>query len=161
MQGHGLTGLPVAHATFEDYEPQGPYNGIWACSSLMHVPLAQLPTIIGKYAAALGPGGAFYLSFKYGTFEGIRHGRWFNDMDEESLRVLVAHVEGLKLDEIEVTSESVPTGLVKHGPTHGANLNRMFAVIPDEIKNSLLRAWTIGAQPGSLRVQRMMERLFR
>lgn len=103
-----LTGLPVAHATFEDYEPQGPYDDIWVCSSLPHVPSAQLPTIIGKYAAALRPGGTFYLSFKYGTFEGMRHGRWFNDMDEESLRAPVAHVEGLKLNEIEVTSDVRP-----------------------------------------------------
>lgn len=29
----GLTGLSVAHAMFEDYEPQGPCEGIWACSS--------------------------------------------------------------------------------------------------------------------------------
>ena len=35
-----LTGLPAAHATFENYEPQGPYDGIWVCSSLLHVPSA-------------------------------------------------------------------------------------------------------------------------
>lgn len=74
---HALTSLPVAHATFENYEPQGPYDGIWACSSLLHVPSAKLPAIIGKYAGALKSGGTFYLSFKYGTFEGMRHGRWF------------------------------------------------------------------------------------
>ncbi len=105
---HALTSLPVAHATFEDYEPQGPYDGIWACSSLLHVPSAKLPAIIGKYAGALKSGGTFYLSFKYGTFEGMRHGRWFTDMDEELLRSLVAHVEGLRLNEIEVTADVRP-----------------------------------------------------
>lgn len=105
---HALTGLPVTHATFEDYEPQGPYNGIWACSSLLHVPAAKLPALLEKYAAALVPGGAFYLSFKCGTFEGMRHGRWFTDMDEELLRSLVAHAEGLRLNEIEVTPDVRP-----------------------------------------------------
>lgn len=105
---HSLTGLPVEHATFEDYEPRGPYDGIWACSSLLHVPSAHMPELLEKYAAALRPGGILYLSFKYGAFEGMRHGRWFTDMDEESLRALFAHVEGLELSEVEVTSDVRP-----------------------------------------------------
>lgn len=100
-----LTNLPVEHATFEDYESQGPYDGIWACSSLLHVPSAQLPGLLEKYVAALRSGGAFYLSFKYDTSEGMRHDRWFTDMNEESLQALIAHVGGLRLNEIEATSD--------------------------------------------------------
>ena len=52
-----LTGLPVVHALFADYEPEGLYDGIWACSSLLHVPVAELADVIAKYARALVPGG--------------------------------------------------------------------------------------------------------
>ena len=104
----GLTGLPVAHATFSDHEPQGPYDGIWACSSLLHVPAEELPAIISKYARALKPGGTFYLSFKLGAHDGMRGGRWFTDLDEPALRALIAEVPGLRVDRVDVTSDVRP-----------------------------------------------------
>lgn len=104
----GLTGLPVAHATFSDYEPKGPYDGIWACSSLLHVPAAQLADVIAKYARALAPGGTFYLSFKLGAHGGMRGGRWFTDLDEPALRALIAEVPRLRVDRIEITGDARP-----------------------------------------------------
>ena len=53
-----LTGLPVAHALFEDFEPQGPYDGIWACSSLLHVPASKLASVIAKYVEGMPPNGS-------------------------------------------------------------------------------------------------------
>ena len=103
-----LTGLPVAHAFFADYEPAGVYDGVWACSSLLHVPAAELPVIISKYAAALKPGGVFYLSFKLGDHDGMRNGRWFTDMTEGSFRSLIGGVDGLTIDRIDVTSDVRP-----------------------------------------------------
>lgn len=93
-----LTRLPVTHATFSDYKPQGPYDGIWACSSLLHVPASELPAVISKYARVLKPGGTFYLSFKLGAHDGMRGGRWFTDLDEPALRALIAEVPGLRID---------------------------------------------------------------
>lgn len=104
----GLTGLPVAHATFSDYEPQGPYDGIWACSSLLHAPAAELAGVIAKYARALAPGGTFYLSFKLGSHNGMRGGRWFTDLEEPALRALIAEVPGLRVDRVDVTSDVRP-----------------------------------------------------
>ena len=103
-----LTGLRVEHATFADFEPRGAYDGIWACSSLLHVPAAELPDIVAKYAAALKPGGRFYLSFKIGDHDGMRNGRWFTDMTEQSFRRLVDSVEGLTIDRIGITSDVRP-----------------------------------------------------
>lgn len=96
-----LTGLRVAHTTFADFEPKGEYDGIWACSSLLHVPAAELPAIVSKYAAALKPGGRFYLSFKIGEHDGMRNGRWFTDMTEQSFRRLIDDVKDLTVDRID------------------------------------------------------------
>ena len=103
-----LTGLRAEHATFADFEPKGGYDGIWACSSLLHVPAAELPAIVAKYAAALKPGGRFYLSFKIGDHDGMRNGRWFTDMTEQSFRRLIDGVEDLTVDRIDVTSDVRP-----------------------------------------------------
>ena len=103
-----LTGLAVIHATFSDYEPKGPYDGIWACSSLLHVPAAQLAGVISKYARALAPDGTFYLSFKLGAHDGMRGGRWFTDLDEPALRALIAEVPGLRVDRVDVTADARP-----------------------------------------------------
>ena len=103
-----LTGLPVAHALFSDYEPKGPYDGIWACSSLLHVPASGLADIISKYARALAPRGTFYLSFKLGAHNGMRNGRWFTDLDEPALRAFIAEVPGLRVDRVDVTSDVRP-----------------------------------------------------
>lgn len=104
-----LTGLPVAHATFVAYEPKGEYDGIWACSSLLHVPKGDLSVVIGKYARALKLGGVFYLSFKLGSHNGMRNGRWFTDLDEPSFRSLIAQVSALKVSQIEITADVRPS----------------------------------------------------
>ncbi len=103
-----LTGLPVAHALFCDYEPQGPYDGIWACSSLLHVPARELPATVSKYAEALRPGGVFYLSFKLGDHDAMRNGRWFTDLDADAMRALVGRVPALQLERLEITSDVRP-----------------------------------------------------
>lgn len=103
-----LTGHKVEHATFADFEPKGGYDGIWACSSLLHVPVAELPSIVAKYAAALKPDGTFYISFKLGAHNGMRNGRWFTDLDEPAFCNLVAEVPELRIDRIDVTSDVRP-----------------------------------------------------
>ena len=103
-----LTGMKVEHATFADFEPKRVYDGIWACSSLLHVPAAELPAIVAKYAAALKPGGRVYLSFKLGDHDGMRNGRWFTDMTEQSFRRLIDDVEDLTVDRVDVTSDVRP-----------------------------------------------------
>ena len=108
MAASELTGLSVVHALFADYEPEGLYDGIWACSSLLHVPVAELADVIAKYARALVPGGIFYLSFKLGNHDGMRNGRWFTDLDESAFRDLVANVPELRIDHIDVTSDVRP-----------------------------------------------------
>ncbi|MEI2265449.1 class I SAM-dependent methyltransferase [Erwinia sp. CGal63] len=84
-----LTGKPVEQRRFEDVVAVGKYDGIWCCASLLHVPEAELPEVMAKLAAALKPGGVWYLSFKYGSGEREKEGRRFTNMDEAGLREIV------------------------------------------------------------------------
>ena len=103
-----LTGHKVEHATFADFEPKGGYDGIWSCSSLLHVPVAELPSIVAKYAAAHKPDIPFYIIFTRGAPDGMRNGHWFTDLDESAFRNLVAEVPELRIDRIDVTSDVRP-----------------------------------------------------
>lgn len=87
---HNLTGLTVRHERFGALSAEAEYDGVWANASLLHVPRTQLPDVFGKVATALKPGGAFYCSFKFGDFEGMRNGRWFTDLTRGLLGILLA-----------------------------------------------------------------------
>lgn len=103
-----LTGLDVVQALFDEYEPDGLYDGIWACSSLLHVASDDLSFLIEKYSKALKPNGIFYLSFKLGDYEGMRNGRWFTDFTEESFRELINKIKGISISEIDITADVRP-----------------------------------------------------
>ena len=57
---------------------------------------------------ALKPGGYFYVSFKYGTYEGERDGRYFNDFTAEKWRDVLHDFPSLNLQELEVTIDVIP-----------------------------------------------------
>lgn len=98
-------GQPVLCQTFDELDFDQAFDGIWACASLLHVPYAELTEIFRKVARALRPGGFLYASFKYGDFEGERNGRYFTDLDEERLAMLIAPVAGLEVVETFVTGD--------------------------------------------------------
>ena len=49
-----------------------------------------------------------YTSFKYGTFEGERNGRYFTDMTEETFAKLIQDMDELEIEEQGITSEVRP-----------------------------------------------------
>ena len=55
-----------------------------ACASLLHLPRKDLVEVFRKVRDALKQGGILYTGFKYGTFEGMRNGRYFTDFTEET-----------------------------------------------------------------------------
>ena len=82
-------GQEVVVRTFADVEEVGLYDGIWACASLLHLRLAELPDAVNSLWRALKPGGVFYVSFKEGTGERTKDGRHFTDLNELELRRIV------------------------------------------------------------------------
>lgn len=102
------TGLIVRCERFEELTQKEAYDGIWACASLLHEDEKKLPDTMALARQALKPGGVFYLSFKYGNFRGVRNDRYFVDMTEASLNILLDCVTGFELVEQWVSSDVRP-----------------------------------------------------
>ena len=83
-------------------------NGIWACSSILHLPCAELEVVLGKMARALRRRGIVYTSFKYGTEEGERSGRYFTNMTEEKMAGLLERISVYDVEEMWVTFDVRP-----------------------------------------------------
>lgn len=102
------TGIPVRQMLFEDLDAKAQYDGIWACSSILHLPKDVLKDVIMKMIVALKEHGIIYTSFKYGTFEGERNGRFFTDFTEETFQEFVSDVDEIKIEESWITGDVRP-----------------------------------------------------
>ena len=102
------TEIPVRQMLFEELDAKAQYDGIWACSSILHLPKESLKDVLRKMIAALKEHGIIYTSFKYGTFEGERNRRFFTDFTEETFREFVADVDGIRIEEMWITGDVRP-----------------------------------------------------
>ncbi len=91
------TGIPVRQMYFQELEEMETYDGIWACSSILHLEKPQLWQVMERMERALKWGGVIYTSFKYGRLEGKRGGRYFPDYTEESFQEDLYHFSDLSL----------------------------------------------------------------
>ena len=101
-------GIEVKTLLFQDLNENAKYDAIWACSSILHLSYEELVDVMKKMLMALKENGLIYTSFKYGDFEGVRNGRFFIDMREESITKLVQEVEGIEIEETWITSDVRP-----------------------------------------------------
>ena len=101
-------GIPVKKMLFSELDEENRYDGIFACASILHVPSKELPDIITRMKKAVKSGGILYISFKYGPFEGIRNGRYFTDLTEESLQAILDEVGGLEIIRTGITGDARP-----------------------------------------------------
>lgn len=102
------TGIQVRHMFFQELSAVSEYDGIWACSSILHLSSDELLDVMCKMVTALKPNGIIYTSFKYGTFSGERGGRWFTDMTEETFADFINKIEDLQIEEEWITSDARP-----------------------------------------------------
>ena len=93
---------------FEELKDINTYDGIWACSSILHLSLDDLVDVFKRMSKALKDKGIIYTSFKYGDFFGERNGRYFTDMTENSFAKLIANVETLEVEEQWITADVRP-----------------------------------------------------
>jgi SAM-dependent methyltransferase len=108
-----ITGQQALQVAFQDVSLAEEFDGIWACASLLHVPLVELADVFRRLAWALRPSGIFYASFKDGHGECHRDGRLFTDMDEASIIELVAGMVELELVQLWHTDDLRPGRLDK------------------------------------------------
>lgn len=102
------TEIKVRNMFFQELSEVGKYDGIWACSSILHLSIDELAEVIRKMAVALKEHGIIYTSFKYGTFTGERNGRFFTDMTEEKFADFISEIDALEVEEQWTTSDVRP-----------------------------------------------------
>ncbi len=101
-------GHAVTQATFDSFNAEPcSFDGIWACASLLHVPSEDLPRTFSHLGELLKAQGVFYCSFKYGETEQVRNGRFFTDMNEQSLAETL-NATKLKIEETWISSDARP-----------------------------------------------------
>ena len=97
--------IDVQNKLFQDLSGHGLYDGIWACSSILHLPLNDLILVMKKIESALKNTGVLYTSFKYGDYSGERNGRYFTDMTEDRFDEILQHCPALHIIEIWQTGD--------------------------------------------------------
>lgn len=103
-----LTGQEVLQLSFQDLAFENQFDGIWACSSLLHVPLDEMHFVLYKLSRSMKVDGILYASFMYGTGEHDRNGRLFLDLNEDGLEELIKVHSELTVIRVWKTSDLRP-----------------------------------------------------
>ena len=86
-------GKEVMHMQFQEITFTDKFDGIWASASLLHVPSSEIADVLKRLKNSLKENGILYASFKYGDFEGMRNGRYFNDLNEKTSNELFSKLD--------------------------------------------------------------------
>lgn len=98
-------GIQVKQMLFQELNVSEEYDGVWACASILHVEKTKLPDVMKKMASATKKGGVVYSSFKFGDFEGVRNGRFFTYLTEESFGELLRKVPELVIEKLWISAD--------------------------------------------------------
>jgi SAM-dependent methyltransferase len=101
-----FSGQKIRILRFQEMDYVEEFDGIWACASLLHVALAELPTVFERFITALKPSGYWSMSFKYGEGEKQRGERQFTDFTENSLRTFSEGFEQLRVVNIFASGDT-------------------------------------------------------
>ena len=101
-------GVPTKLMTFEAFEWEQPFDGIWACASLLHVRRQKLPKVLMRLTAALNANGLIYASFKLGAHEREVGGRYFNDVNKQQLEQVIRPGIGLEIEAVWTSADVRP-----------------------------------------------------
>ena len=101
-------GIDVKHMYFQELQEVETYDGIWACSSILHLNRIELKDVFIRMRDALTTGGIIYTSFKFGDFEGERNGRYFIDFSFETFKDFISEIKELSIIDSWITSDVRP-----------------------------------------------------
>lgn len=99
------TGIEVKQMLFQELAECEKYDGIWACSSILHLPKGELKEVLRKMAVALKENGFIYTSFKYSEFEGVRNGRYFTDFTIDTFTDFIQEIDHLTIADGWITGD--------------------------------------------------------
>ena len=102
------TGIKVKCMLFQELDEVNKYDGVWACSSILHLTREDLKTVFQKMINSLKSAGIIYTSFKYSSFEGERNGRYFIDFTEDSFDDFIKGFSDIKIIDEWITSDVRP-----------------------------------------------------
>lgn len=105
-----LVGIKVHCHTFAELSCKSCYHGIWACSSLLHIPKKQLINSLHPLIDSLKSKGIFFMSFKYGENEGVIGKRHYTNFTESSMRYYLKRFPDLFILDIVKTEDIRPSG---------------------------------------------------
>ena len=86
-------GQKVDCMKFDELSDESKYDGIWACSSILHVERENLPDILRKMIKALKEDGVIFTSFIVGDQEIVRNGKYYNFITKAILENMLKQVD--------------------------------------------------------------------
>lgn len=105
------TGINVTLNTFDNFQKKSlkpeQFDAIWACASLLHVPSDQMFDSFANLANQLKTDSLFYCSFKYGSNDIERNGRYFTNADEQRLASFIKNTN-LVIEQTWITADVRP-----------------------------------------------------
>ena len=110
------TGLDVKCLDFKDFREEDIYDGVWACSTLLHIKRSELLDLLKRIRTSLKEDGYFYASFANGNEkeEYKSDGRYFNDLTKERFDSLVQEAN-YKIVDYFVNDSTVKEHQEKYG----------------------------------------------
>ncbi len=102
------TGIEVKTLLFSELDDINTYDGIWACSSILHLSIDELSDVFTKMIRAIKPDGYIYTSFKYGEFQGYRGDRYYTDFTEKSFSDFIKDIDNILLVEEWISADVRP-----------------------------------------------------
>ena len=95
----------VLNISFQQREFENEFDGIWASASLLHTPRTEINDVLFRSSKTLKQYGILYASFKYGTEEYEKDGRYFNCYDENSFVQLLNDQNNLELLKMWISND--------------------------------------------------------
>ncbi len=109
--GRKYSDCKIIETTIQEFQSETLFDGIWACASILHLSSSELGEALHNIAGLMHGGSIFYCSFKLGSHEGIRNGRYFNDQTMDSFTELLP--ESLKISQSWISEDLRPQTLQK------------------------------------------------
>lgn len=100
------SGQVVNLTKFEDLQYEEEFDGVWACASLVHVPLSSINVVMKRMWSALKCDGYWFMSFKSGYGERVASdGRLYLDFDKDNLEHYLKSIQHLTLVQLWSTQD--------------------------------------------------------